>query len=95
MHSLRARLGYSHPKSCGYHWKLDIVLNFQELAWEAQSQTTPAKRQRYRPAPEAVTHARRVQRSCVGVKEQELTLTDICAVRWDLGEDLPSLLSFQ
>lgn len=40
--SLRARLILSHAKSCGYHWKWDMILNSQELAGEAQWQATSA-----------------------------------------------------
>lgn len=85
-----------HAKSCGYCWELDIVINFKELGWEAQSQTTPQRIKRYRPACEAVTHRKRVQWSCMGAKEQDLTRADTCTLRWDPNsEDLLSPPSFQ
>lgn len=50
------------------------------------SMAQPRHRQ---PDPEAVTHVRRAQRPCVGVKEQGRPHADICALRQGPnGEDL-------
>lgn len=50
----------------------------------------------FRPAPEAVTHGKRAQWSCVGAKQHNSTRADICSLRWDPNkENLPNPPSFQ
>lgn len=56
-----------NAKSRRYHWKWDMVLNSQELAW---SHSAKPQAERFRPAPEAVTHWRSsgVLRGCKGTQ---------------------------
>lgn len=89
----------SHTLTCKKLWiPLEIrhSTKFPRICLGIAEPNHPSKVSVLWPAPEAVTYVKRVQWSCAGAKEQDLTHADICTLRWDPNsEDLPSPPSCQ